>query len=294
MQIPTDGVLSREDFKKFMGFIGKTLDKRGVKYKQIKPYSLEITMPDKETRRLGIQNLERKINRIKRAKWQPVIDNFFNILLRDVDYEEIAKKDPVSFSNSLRIKLHPVDDEKSFWGNSIYEEYLPNIRGVVSMDSSDVVVSVSKSIVEGIGLKADKVLKKALENTLKKSKWSDKVSPMDNSRIEIFAGDDYAATSVIEMSNKWSDLQFGKVFAIPSKHIVTTLTVTDSIIEDLKGFISMVLNMFSTEVGPISKDLYWYWKGDYYLLDVNVEKGKILFEPDEAFMANVVDTIGSI
>lgn len=293
-QVPINSLLGKDKFKKLLKNIDKILKKKGLKTSQLSPYIIEITMENGEKRTLGLQNLERKLADIPVDEWTDEISKFFEILTSSVNYEKLAHEDLDTFLNSLRIKFHPVDDVQQFWDNSVYREYVPSLRGVVSFDATKYVFSVSKSIFNELKISPAQAIKRALKNTFSNSKISDEFTPQNNERIRIYAGDDYTATHIIPLRKDWKELRFGKLYAIPSKHIIVTLDITDSIVEDLNQYIGLVLNMHSEEIGPISNNLFWSWQGKQYELEVSMDQGRVVFTPHELFMDEVMNTIGNM
>lgn len=290
--IPENSLLGQDKYSTLIKKVKDFLTEKGYRFKQISPYLVEISTNGENSKTIGLQNLERRLIDVPTKDWHEKIKEFFNILSKKIDYELIAEKSPEEFINSLRIKYHLKDEVSKFWENSIYSDDLPDVRGVISYDCKEYVVSVNKQVLENIDIPLEELKEIAFKNTIKNSKILNILPVAERESVTVFTGDDYVGAHLFEKSAEWKDLRFGKLIAFPSKHVFATLDITDSIIEDLSSFIGLTLNMYATEVGPISENLYWSYKGKYYLLEVSLKDDRVVFTPHQKFMDKVLHPLG--
>lgn len=221
-------------------------------------------------------------------KWPSVISDHFNAL-----FSSIAQKGNIDQHNYetvkpyLSIRIYPATTVESRGGTDklVTRTDLEGTITLLMLDLPQAFTTVSKADFDTWNKSTDEAFKAASENIAKQPvNKASKVFKIDKTDIEFnfIENEDYAASYALNLEANAPEMvgEWGSAIAIPNKGLVTICKISKAHPVDFVKFIErikpLIDQLYSQHASPISTNFFWYYKGKFTTIPINIDAQGIL------------------
>ena len=253
---------------------------------------IKVRMGPGEPNHLGLQNLAQLCHREAPERWQALIgEHLDNILKSNRESAEIetleASYDRVR--DKVKVRLYAAGYGAEVGEQLIHRTVAEGVEAAVVYDLPSSVRSVAKARTDAWGVTEDDLFRLGLENVAHESPPERRVVEVGGgAHIEALIGDSFFTTSHALRLEAFLDrpAHHGVLVAMPHRHAVLFHPIRDMrVVSAINGLISMTFGMFQEGPGSLSPHLYWWHHGKLIRLPSEVSANRLTFTPPDEFVA---------
>src|SRR5262245_33952 len=266
------------------------LSEVGLTVKKWQGISVICTDSGGEERSLSLHNIYRRAQHADRSEWPTMIREF----VQHVTLATKAGSLPESLDEAVRQLLVRIGQPfaKSMGDQTPWYRRLGDTGLIVNMviDHPKFMAYVTNSLIEKSGRDADHWLAIGKAN-LRAQTPDDYLEPI-NDEIDIrigCVGDAYDAARCLIVEDLLPDLgQYGFLVAVPARDVVVVQPVTPDSLVHVHALKRFATDNYVDKPYPISEDVYWVRKGEWFAFPVAISNDSITVTPPQTFCEEVL------
>lgn len=283
--------LSVEQYRDFLAIVTAELDSRAVQA-TIRDGVVRFDHPTAGQLSAGLQNLAQLCHQHPARRWKRIVHDHFDLFEKieadrvafDADARVLPRVQSLLKTRLCATESLEVDEP----GSLVTQVVGPGLVALLTFDRPEVVQSVSREQASGWPITIDEALKVGVENVRRGGRLEAKEFPLESGAAlqALLAEDFFVSTHALFLGDYLpEDARHGAIVAVPHRHAVLFHPIRDlSVLKAVEAMLVVSAGMFREGPGSVSPFLYWWQKGEWTLLPVEVQGDQVSFTPPPEFV----------
>ncbi|MBK7440930.1 MAG: hypothetical protein IPI65_05195 [Bacteroidetes bacterium] len=239
---------------------------------------------------LGLSNVSRACKQQKIKKYNKIVTDYFDALLRAATTQKKFNTTALDFESvksHIAVRLYHKNYIKQTGELLVLTKpFCGDIVAMLVFDMPDSIINVQPHFLEKWNKSFDEVFKLGMENVNAKTKHSPKQIQLGEIIIHQVTATHFFSPNIIYQFENYPELlgKYGTLFSIPNRHSVLLHPINNrSMVMTTKVLIQATLGAHSQGPGPISNNLFWMYNNDITQIPFDIDDKNITLNPPENF-----------
>jgi hypothetical protein len=266
-------LVSEEEYRYVITLVQQSMAALGKQILKIDEGIVSIARSEGEDLRLGLDNLLRRLRQQDREEWPAAVHDHMEKLGK-LDEQQSAYtyffKDFDYSYKFLKLLVKPEGFAPAdFIEQLIHRQDVPGTRTFLVMDYADQFRFINRDDIGEWERTEDELFEVAQSNMSLEEVAVRPVSLTTGQPMFVFFSGDYSAGYALDFQRNanFAIGEYGAIVALPSKGMCLAVPIHSAeSLAVLEQVVSVALQCYTEEQGPISPELYWWFAGQFHYL----------------------------
>lgn len=289
------GFFEGDEFVEFVAVVHRDLERRGVA--AIADGVADLTLPDGQSHRLGLQNLAQLCNQAGRDQWDQIVREHFDRVLVSTQTHDLEAlgKDFDAVERLLKVRLYARSSLGELTDSTVHRVLCDELMAVLVYDLPDAVATVPTDVPAGWPCTLEQAFELGLRNVLDQDPVGLETLEFDDGvRCDALLGDSFFVTSHLLVLDEYLDPvpPMGALVAVPNRHTLLFAPILDySILETLMAMVLLSHRRYEDGPGSLVPTVFWWRDGDLVPLPAEVGDEGVQFFPPQEFVEGCLERL---
>lgn len=281
-------LISPDDFNAMVMLTVKVLKAKGKINLAYKDGVLSYTtQSDGKDYKVNFLNVVKHALTEDKADWEKTLDEYFERAHAGEELEEEILEDYLKAKEYLTLRLQPFsmyeeEPEKKLLANLIYKTDLPETYSVLALDLPTRFAILQRAEVEKWQIEDAELFVLAHANLQSKIEGIEATKyNWDGAECYTLFDRDFSAAYCIDFENNCSNLigPLGSLVGVPCRGsvFIHPISAIETFNTGYNKLAEMTSKFFDEEVGPISRNIYWFYQGKFVAFEKTLNDGNLIY-----------------
>jgi hypothetical protein len=247
--------------------------------------------------KMGLHNISRFCKENEPKNWKILIQNHFDRMAELTKEDETLKKIVNDFdkvSKHLALRIYPVEVVHKSFTTAIYREDIPGLATVLMFDLPNTVKNVDKELTKKWKKTDAELFEIGMKNVMKNNKFQTQKSKVQDMTVSVICAENsYSNIAALDpaMMKKCTG-PMGAIVSLPHRDAAFVYPIESAdVLKDLMNITKIATSMFTSEVGPVTDKIYWYYNKKYTLIPYGFKDKTLTLEMPPGLQKVIEDSL---